>query len=193
VRAPLLAIALIAPAALGQAVRVEPRLFVKDQHWFLSGGLTWLERGDYYNSPGVAFSGAYYLRESDAVEVRAILFASWLGSSADEVVRGTGLVPDSHKPVSLVTAGWRRSLTYGKVALGSTVLHFDVQGGADLGTLITDRAWTPAVCGFLGIVGRFGEHFYGQLDMVLIGSIEQRSAPVAAFGFLPLLTLGGWL
>jgi hypothetical protein len=29
--------------------------------------------------------------------------------------------------------------------------------------------------------------------MVLIGSIEQRSAPVAAFGFLPLLTLGGWL
>ncbi len=124
-RAILLA-AFVAPAAFAQ-VRVEPRLLVKDRHWFLSGGLTWLERGDYYNSPGIAFSGSYYLRESDAVEVRAILFASWLRASADEVVQGTGLVPDSQKPVSLVTAGWRHSLTYGKMALANSVLHFDVQ------------------------------------------------------------------
>jgi len=190
-RAILLA-AFVAPAAFAQ-VRVEPRLLVKDRHWFLSGGLTWLERGDYYNSPGAAFSGSYYLRESDAVEVRAVLFASWLRASADEVVQGTGLVPDSQKPVSLVTAGWRHSLTYGKMALANSVLHFDVQGGGDVGTLITDRAWTPALCGFVGVVGRLGDHFFGQLDLVLIGSIEHRSATVATFGFLPLLTLGGWL
>src|SRR5205085_1207835 len=58
----LIAAALVAEGALAQ-VRVEPRLFVKAQHIFVSGGLTWLERGDYYNSPGAALSAAYYLRE----------------------------------------------------------------------------------------------------------------------------------
>jgi hypothetical protein len=192
-RALLLAAALIAPGALAQEVRVEPRLFVKDHHYFLSGGLTWLERGDYYNSPGAVFSGSYYLRESDAVEIRAVIFASWLGSSGSQVVNSTGLVPDSHRPVSLLAAGWRHSLAYGKVALAGSILHFDVQGGGDLGTLLTDRALTPAACGFFGVVARLGNHFYGQLDLALVGSLEQRSSAVFAVGFLPLLTLGGWL
>jgi hypothetical protein len=185
----LLAAALIAPAASAQ-VRVEPRLFVKDHHTFLSGGVAWLERGDYYNSPGAAFSGAYYLRESDALEVRAVMFASWLGSSGEQVVRRTGLVPDAHKPVTLLAAGWRHSLAYGKVALGGSVLHFDVQGGADLGTLITDRAFTPAGCGFFGVVARLGDLLYGQLDLGLLSTLEQRSTQVLTVGFLPLLTLG---
>jgi hypothetical protein len=189
----LLVAALIAPAALAQQVRVEPRLFVKDHHYFLSGGLTWLERGDYYNSPGAVFSGAYYLRESDAVEIRAALFASWLGSSGSQVVNSTGLVPDSHKPVSLIAAGWRHTLTYGKVALGSSVLHFDVQGGGDLGTLLTDRAMTPAACGFFGVVARLRNHLYGQLDLTVVGSLERRSSSAFTVGFLPMLTVGGWL
>ena len=189
----LLVAALVAPAALAQQVRVEPRLFVKDHHYFLSGGLTWLERGDYYNSPGAVFSGAYYLRENDAVEIRAALFASWLGSSGSQVVDNTGLVPDSHKPLSLIAAGWRHTVTYGKVALGSSVLHFDVQGGGDLGTLLTDRAMTPAACGFFGVVVRLRDHLYGQLDLTVVGSLERRSSSVFAVGFLPVLTLGGWL
>jgi len=106
----LIVAALIAPTAFAQQVRVEPRLFVKDHHYFLSGGLTWLERGDYYNSPGAVFSGAYYLRETDALEVRAVIFASWLGSSGQQVVNSTGLVPDSQRPVSLLAAGLRHSL-----------------------------------------------------------------------------------
>ena len=191
-RALLAAAVLIAPAALAQ-VRVEPRLFVKDQHTFLSGGITWLERGDYYNSPGAVFSGAYYLRETDALEVRAVIFASWLGSSGQQVVNSTGLVPDSQRPVSLLAAGWRHSLAYGKVALAGSILHFDVQGGGDLGTLLTDRALNPAACGFFGVVARLGNHFYGQLDLALVGSVEQRSSTVFTVGFLPLLTLGGWL
>jgi hypothetical protein len=189
----LLAMALIAPAALGQQVRVEPRLFVKDQHIFLSGGLTWLERGDYYNSPGAVFSAAYYLREGDAFELRTAIFASWMGASGDQVVRRTGLVPDAQKPVSLLAGGWRHSLTYGKVALAGSILHFDIQGGADLGTLITDKALTPAGCAFFGVMARLGDSFYGQLDFALVGSVEQRSTPVFTAGFLPMLTLGGWL
>ena len=189
----LLVAALIAPAALAQQIRVEPRLFVKDHLYFLSGGLTWLERGDYYNSPGAVFSGAYYLRESDAIEIRAALFASWLGSSGSQVVNSTGLVPDAHKPVSLVAAGWRHSFTYGKVALGGSVVHFDVQGGGDLGTLLTDRALTPAACGFVGLVARLRDRLYGQLDLTVVGSLEHRSSSVFAVGFLPVLTVGGWL
>jgi hypothetical protein len=189
----LLIAALIAPAALAQQVRVEPRLFVKEHHYFLSGGLTWLERGDYYNSPGAVFSGAWYLRESDAVEVRAALFASWLGSSGSQVMNSTGLTPDSHKPVSLITAGWRHTVTYGKVAFADSVVHFDVQGGGDLGTLITDRAMTPAACGFVGVVARLRDRLYAQLDLTVVGSLEQRSSSVLAVGFLPVLTLGGWL
>jgi hypothetical protein len=190
-RGALLAL-LLAPAALGQ-VRVEPRLFVKDHHYFLSGGVTWLERGDYYNSPGAVFSGSYYLQENDALEIRTVLFASWLGSSAQQVVDGTGLVPDAHKPVSLLAAGWRHSITYGKVALSGSILHFDVQGGVDVGTLLTDRAFTPALVGFFGVVARLGDRVYGQLDLGLLGTIEQRSNTTATLGFLPVLTLGGWL
>ena len=174
-------------------MRVEPRLFVKAQHIFVSGGLTWLERGDYYNSPGAALSAAYYLREGDAVELRAAVFASWLGASGDQVVRRTGLVPDAHQPVSLIAAGWRHSLTYGKVALEHSVLHFDLQAGVDLGTLLTDRALTPAACGFVGVMARLGERLYGQLDLGILTSIEQRSSSVVTAGFLPLLTLGGRL
>jgi len=188
----LIAAALVAEGALAQ-VRVEPRLFVKAQHIFVSGGLTWLERGDYYNSPGAALSAAYYLREGDAVELRAAVFASWLGASGDQVVRRTGLVPDAHQPVSLIAAGWRHSLTYGKVALEHSVLHFDLQAGVDLGTLLTDRALTPAACGLVGVMARLGERLYGQLDLGILTSIEQRSSSVVTAGFLPLLTLGGRL
>ena len=191
-RAALLLLVL-APAAFGQQVRVEPRLFVKDHHYFLSGGVTWLGRGDYYNSPGAVFSGSYYLRENDAVELRTVLFASWLGSSAEEIQQGTGLVPDAHKPVALLAAGWRHSITYGKVALSGSILHFDVQGGVDVGTLLTDKAFTPALMGFFGIVARLGDRVYGQLDLGLLGTIENRSSTVATLGFLPVLTLGGWL
>ncbi|HZX93805.1 MAG TPA: hypothetical protein VFE90_04770 [Myxococcales bacterium] len=191
-RRALVLAALLSPAAFAQ-VRVEPRLLVKDHRWFVSGGLTWLERGDYYNSPGFLAQASYYLRENDAVEVRAIVFASWLGSSADEVFQNTGLVPDAQKPVSLLAAGWRHSLAYGKVTTGSSVLHFDLQGGADLGLLITDRAANPALLGFFGVAARLGNHLYGQFDLALMGSIESRSTTVFTMGFLPVLTLGAAL
>jgi len=192
-RALLAAALLIAPSARAQVVRVEPRVFVKAHRVFVSGGFTWLERGDYYNSPGGAFSAAYYLGEDDAVELRTALFASWLGASGEQVVRRTGLVPDAQKPVSLLTGGWRHSLAYGKVALAGSILHFDVQGGLDLGALFTDRALTPAACGFLGVMARLSDRLYGQLDLGILTSIEHRSTSVFTAGFLPLLTLGARL
>lgn len=186
-----LILALLSPAAL--ADRVEPRLFVKERRFFFSGGVTWLERGDYYNNPGFLASVAWYVRENDAIEARGVLFASWLGSSADEVFQSTGLVPDAHKPAALLATGWRHSIAYGKVTTGESILHFDFQGGADVGLFVTDRSSAPALIAFFGLIARFGDHFFGQLDLSLIGSHESRSAPTFTTGFLPMLTLGGAL
>jgi len=69
---------LIASPAVFAQVRVEPRSLVKERRFFLSGGLTFLDRNDYYVSPGGAVSATYYFRESDGVELRAAFFWSHL-------------------------------------------------------------------------------------------------------------------
>ena len=179
----------LAPAALAQ-VRVEPRLLVKERRLFLSGGLTWLERNDYYRSPGAIFSASYYPRENDGVELRAGFFASSLNGSAQEVANQTGLRPDAQKPQALLLVGWRHSLSYGKLALGSGAVHFDLQSGLHAGSLFTDRAATPALSGSVGLMARAGAHAYAQFDLALLFSREQRSTSVLAAGVFPLLTFG---
>jgi hypothetical protein len=185
----LLLIATLSPAALAQ-VRVEPRALVKDGHFFLSGGAAWLERHDEYSNPGLTLTAAYYLREDDGLEARAAFFASSLTDSAQEVATATGLKPDAQKPVSLLLAGWRHSLTYGKLALGASVVHFDVQSGLYAGALITDVEATPALSAALGVVARLGVHGFAQLDLALVVSRENRSTTVMAVGVLPTFSLG---
>ena len=185
----LLLIAVLSPAALAQ-VRVEQRLLVKDGHLFVSAGGTWLERNDYYSSPGVVLSAVYYPRENDGLELRTALFASSMSGSAGEVLAATGLKPDAQRPVALLLAGWRHSLAYGKIAVGSGVVHFDVQSGLHLGTLITDVSATPALSASAGVVARLGTRGFAQLDLALLVSREQRTSAVLALGALPLLTFG---
>ena len=185
----LLLIAMLSPAAMAQA-RVEPRLLVKDGHVFISGGATWLERNDYYFSPGLTLTAAYYLGEDNGLELRAALFASSLSGSAQEVAKATGLQPDAQKPLGLVLGGSRHSLAYGKVAVGSGVVHFDVQSGLYAGTLITEIEATPALSASMGLVARLGARGFAQLDLAVLASREQRSTPVFVFGALPLLTFG---
>jgi hypothetical protein len=185
----LLLIATLSPAALAQ-VRVEPRLLVKDGRFFVAGGATWLSRNDYYSSPGLTLSAVYYPGENDGVEMRMAWFASSLSSSAQEVATATGLKPDAQKPVALLLGGWRHSLAYGKVAVGSGVVHFDVQSGLYAGTLITDAAATPALSASVGVLARLGARGFAQLDLALLASRERRSTAVLAVGALPLLTFG---
>jgi hypothetical protein len=180
---------LLALPALAQE-RVQQRLLVKERHLFISGGATMLSRGDYYDSPGAVVSAAWYKSEETGIELRAAFFFSRLSAAGREVFTSTGLLPDAHRPVSLLTLGVRRSLTYGKVALGSAVVHFDVQAGAHGGGLLTDRAFTPAASASLGLVARITPRFHAQLDVAALGSLERRSRMVFALGVLPLLTLG---
>src|SRR2546429_339390 len=121
--------------ARAQAFRVEPRSFVKQGHFFTSLGGTWLERGDYWLNPGLSLSAAYYPTESGGAEVRVLWFFSSLSESAQQVNAATGFVPDARKPELLALAGWRQSLTYGKVALAGGAVHFDLQGALHGGAL----------------------------------------------------------
>lgn len=184
---------LVSVPALAQT-RVEPRLLIKERHVFLSGGVTWLERGDYYDSPGLIAQISWYPVEQHALELQLGGLFSFLSTSGQEVFRVAGLVPDAHMPAGFLLCGWRHTLAYGKAAIGSQIVHFDLQSAVHVGTLITDRAWTPALSASGGVLVRMSERVFAQLDLGLLANYEnrQKSSPLN-FGFLPLLTLGAEL
>jgi len=109
------------------------------------------------------------------------------------VAAATGFVPDARQPQALALLGWRQSLTYGKISLGDSALHFDVQGALHGGGLFTDRGFAPAVGASAGILARLNRWVFAQLDLGLLLSFEQRQRSAAALGFLPVLSLGAEL
>ena len=189
-------LALLLACALGasaQEVRVERRLLVKEKHLFASLGATWFDRSDYFVSPGAALSVAYYPIESGGPEVRYVKLFSTLSGSARTVYDLFGLSPDAQRPLALALAGWRQSLTYGKVAVAGTAIHFDVQGALHVGALFTDRATAPAVSGSLGVLVRVSPRVFAQLDLGIAATFEERVFSGAAAGFLPVLSVGAEL
>jgi hypothetical protein len=188
--------ALLFACALGasaQEVRVERRLLVKEKHLFASLGAAWLDRSDYFVSPGAALSVAYYPIESGGPEVRFVKLFSSLSSSARTVFDAFGMTPDVQRPVSLALVGWRQSLTYGKVAIAGSAVHFDVQAALHGGALFTDRATAPAVEGSLGVLVRVSQRVFAQFDLGVATTFEQRAFSGAAAGFLPILSVGAEL
>jgi hypothetical protein len=184
------------PGAEGEPVRVERRLLLKKGHVFVTGGLGYLSRGDYYTSPGLHASGSWYPIEDGGLELKLGLFLSWLGPAGTEVFERTGLVPDAHRPVALLAPGWRQSLGYGKVLVGSAdnkVVHFDVQATGHLGLTFTDRGVSPSVLLGPGLILRFTPRLHAQLDVPIVMSIEQRSRGSFSLGLLPTFTLGAVL
>ena len=187
-------LALLSPlAARAEGVRVEPRLFVKQGHFFTSFGGAWLERGDYWLNPGLSFTATYYPSESGGPEARLLWFFSSLNDSAQRVAAATGFVPDARAPQALLLAGWRQSLTYGKVALAGEAIHFDLQGALHGGGLFTDRGLAPAVGASAGILARLNRWVFLQLDVGALLSFDQRQRGGAALGLLPVLLAGAEL
>jgi hypothetical protein len=184
------------PGAEGEPVRIERRLLLKKGRVFATGGLGYLSRGDYYTNPGLFASGSWYPVETEGVELKLALFLSWLGPAGTEVFERTGLVPDAHRPVGLLSAGWRHTLGYGKVlvdASSSRVVHFDFQAVGHLGLTFTDRGVSPSLLVGPGLLMRLTPRIHAQLDVPLVVSIEQRSRGVLSLGVLPILTLGAVL
>jgi hypothetical protein len=205
------ALALLAAAALGAAapaqsapppsspgldgvpVKVERRLLVKTNHFFVTGGLNYFIRGDYYVNPGLVGTLSLYGSEQHGVEVKAGVFISFMSPSAQEIFNATGLLPDSHRPVGLLAFGYRYSAGYGKVMLAGTpasLIHFDFQLTAHAGAIFTDKMVSPALSVAPAVLVRFNPRVFLQVDLSLYASYETRQSIPVALGFLPTLTGG---
>lgn len=181
------------PALDGTPVKVEKRILVKASHPFFTGGVTFFERGDYYNNPGLSFSAQMYLNESLGVSAKFSYILSTLNAAASEVFLRSGLIPDSERVIAVAALGGRYSLGYGKLAMMpvlSQVVHFDVQAIGHLGFTMTDRAANPTVMVGPAFLVRINEMFYAHADLEVTLGFEDRSAGPVALGFLPQLFVG---
>jgi hypothetical protein len=181
------------PGLEGVPVRVERRLLVKSGRFFVTAGADYFIRGDYFVNPGLLASASYYPTENDGLDVKLGVFFSFPSPAADEVFKAVRLVPDAHRPVALLAAGYRRSVGYGKVMLSGnpgSLLHFDVQVAAHAGALITDRMLSPAISAAPAVLVRFSERWFVQLDVELYASLEVRQSGLLALGMLPMLVAG---
>jgi hypothetical protein len=124
------------------------------------------------------------LSESNGIELQAGRFWSQLNPAARRVFDETGFVPDAQRPTGGLWGAWRRSLGYGKLAMGGggLIVHFDLQGFARAGALFTDRGATPALSVGPAVLVRVGAHVWLQLDVGALGSLERRSRATA---FIP--------
>lgn len=181
------------PALDGRPVKVEKRILVKTAHPFFTGGVTFFERGDYYNNPGLSFASQMYLNESLGISAKFSLILSTLNSAANEVFRISGLVPDSERVIAVASVGGRYSLGYGKVALMpglSQVVHFEVQAIGHFGFTLTDRAANPTLMVGPSLLVRINDLLYAHADLELTLGMEQRTAGPIVLGFLPQVFFG---
>jgi hypothetical protein len=109
------------------------------------------------------------------------------------VFRSVGLVPDAQRPVGLLVAGYRRSVGYGKVLMGGaldSLVHFDVQVAGHAGLIFTDRMASPALSVAPGVLMRFSDRWFAQLDVEVYASYETRQSAPLVFGILPMFMAG---
>jgi len=182
-----------APALEGVPVRVERRLLVKAGHVFVTGGLNYFIRGDYYVSPGLIGTAAYYPSEQSGLEVKAGLFISFVSPAAQEVFNATGFVPNAAAPWGLLMAGYRQSVGYGKMMIAQTpasLVHFDFQLAGHAGFVFTNHGPSPALAVSPGVLLRLDSSLAFQCDIEVYASLEDREGFPVAFGVLPTLTAG---
>jgi hypothetical protein len=170
--------------------RIQDRLLIKQDHFFLTGGPMLLDRADYWVSPGLSGTATWFWTEDDGIELRLGAFASWPSGAANEVMEHTGFALDAPAPSGLALAGWRHSFGYGKVKLGSGVIHFDVMGALHGGVLFTRNGPAPAASVAPGLLLRLTPSFFASAEFAAFASIERRQTGAFSLGFLPTLSMG---
>ena len=183
------------------AVRVQQRFALKAKLVQIFGGVEYLSRGDFYNSPGMRIGATYYLLEPLGLE--ALLAHDWssLDATAEQVKTDTGLIPDSHPPGWRAMVGARYSIGYGKLMVGGLggVVHFEPQaflhggihdnGGAyevNLGHFLLDAG--------LSFLVFLTPRFFARVDAAVTLDFESRSGTtIGVWGALPALSAGGTL
>ncbi len=105
------------------------------------------------------------------------MFVAFLAPGAAEVFNATGLIPDSHRPVARLSAGYRNAMAYGKVmAFNAFLLHFDLHAFAHMGFLFTDRGVAPALDLGPGFLVKISPTLYLQFDLPISVSFEARQS-----------------
>ena len=160
------------------AARVERRVMRKKNRFAIRTGATYLAREDFYETPGLAFELSWYPHEWFAVDVTGSAYFASLNSTAADLRRRLGLLPDSQKPLGQFMVGGRFAFAYGKFLIETlgVVMHADASVTAHAGGLVTDQ--TINFVGDVSLAGqvRLDDHFVVWLDIGWLLGFERRSA-----------------
>ncbi len=177
-------------------VRVQNRFAHNAGTLQLFGGVDYLERRDFYLSPGVRVGATYFPWESFGLEVQISHYFSQLNQAGVEVEQMSGVIPDSRAPTWLVLAGGRYSMGYGKMiisGLNNHAIHFQPQALLQAGMHVHDGSFGPSGLVGLGLLVHATPRWFFRLDGGMTVELEQRvTGNVAVLGFLPSLVTGGF-
>ncbi len=161
----------------------------------LFGGVDYLERRDFYISPGVRIGATYFPWESLGLELQMSRYFSQLNQAGVEVEQMSGVIPDSRAPTWLVLAGGRYSMGYGKMMIGgfNHAIHFQPQAFLEGGMHVHDGSFGPSGLGGLGLLVHATPRWFFRLDGGVTVEVERRvTGTVTVLGFLPSLVTGGF-
>ena len=161
----------------------------------LFGGIDYLERRDFYVSPGLRLGATYYLWESLGLEVQVSHYFSRLNQAGQEVQHMLGVVPDSRAPTWLALAGARYAFGYGKMMIGGLgrPIHFEPQALAQFGLHVHDGSFGPSGLAGVGLLVHATPRWFFRLDGGMTVEVERRvTGTVTVLGFLPSLVTGGF-
>lgn len=177
----------------GGAPRVQKRLFPKAHRLHLDLGLDDLSRGDFYVSFGVSAAASWWFGESLAADVVVGHYFPFLRGVADELRAQTGLVPDARPPGTLIRAGIRGSLGYGKLLVGERVLHLEPVWFCRAALLFADGTLAPGLDGGVGLLVHWSELFHTRLEFAVMPQLEHRSQWTPVLAVVPFVTIGARL
>ena len=176
-------------------IRVQNRFARNAGTLQLFGGVDYLERRDFYVSPGVRVGATYFLWESLGLELQVSHYFSRLNQAGLQVEQMVGVIPDSRAPTWLVLAGGRYSMGYGKMMIGGLnhAIHFQPQAFLQAGMHVHDGSFGPSALAGIGLLVHATPRWFFRLDGGLTFEIEQRvTGTVSVLGFLPSLVTGGF-
>jgi hypothetical protein len=177
-------------------LRVQNRYAQNARAFQLFGGADFLERRDFYVSPGVRIGGTYFLAESLGLEVQISHFFSRLNQAALQVQQRYGVLPDSRAPGWLAVGGVRYAAGYGKMIVGGVnrAIHFQPQALAQVGLHVNDGTVGPSGLAGLGLLVHATPRWFFRLEAAATLDLERRVTGTATvLGFLPSLVTGGTL
>jgi outer membrane beta-barrel protein len=181
------------PAGLPEVpVRVQRRAIHKRHRAEMTLAFAYLERGDFYQNPGLMATLGYWPWESLELEAQLATWSAVETDAAKAVREETGFLPDSHREKGSATAGVRWSLAYGKALFGeSHVIYFDPQLFAHVGAHFAEGATGVMVDFGVGLAMRPLSRLELRLDVAAVAQSERRSAgTVGIFGVMPSLSVG---